>query len=104
MKDVAAQLKKRNNQEKLQRIDDVVGELGGGDVQPEKHRDGEAQEGRRAQQRIDADQKADGNAPGQPLRGGADAQKSEKGQNDAAIERPLCFGARPPGRPDRCLL
>ena len=74
-----------NDEQKFERIDEMVGQLRGGDVEAQEEGRGEAEDGGAAEDGIDADEKADGDAPGQLLRRGSHAQEREDRKRDAAI-------------------
>lgn len=64
----------------------MVGQLRGSDVQAEEEGRSEAEDRGAAEHGIDADEQADGDAPGQLFRGGSHAQEGEDGKRDAAVE------------------
>ena len=64
VEDAAGEADERNDQDEFERIDDVVAELRGGDVETEDKGYGEAEDGGAAEDGIDADEEADGDAPG----------------------------------------
>jgi len=64
----------------------VRGELGGYEVEAEEAGGEEREERRRAEQWVDADGKADRDAPGELARGGAATEKVDEGVDDATLE------------------
>lgn len=64
MEDAAGDVNKGNDEEKLQRKDDVVTELRGSDVEPEQEGGGETDDGGAAENRVDTDEQAASEAPG----------------------------------------
>lgn len=64
MEEAAAGPDEGDDQEELERIDDMVAELRGSYVETEDEGRGEAKEGGRAQDGVEADEKAHGDAPG----------------------------------------
>ncbi len=82
----AADADKRNDQQELQRIGEVVGELRGSDVEPEDEGQREAENRGGTEDGVDADESADGEAPGQLLWGCSAAEKSENWKDDAAVD------------------
>ena len=67
-------------------IRQVRGELGGYEVEAKEAGDQEGDGCRRAEERVDADDEADRNAPGELARGGAAAQELGEGIDDAAVK------------------
>ena len=86
VEEAAAGADERNDQNDFQRIDDVIGELRSGDVEPESRGEDEAKQGGRAEQGIDADDEAGGDAPGEAFGRGSHAEEREKREDDAAVE------------------
>jgi len=84
--DDVAEAKEGNHEQELEGIDEVIGQLRGGDVEPQDEGGGETDDGGAAEHGIDADEQADGDAPGELSRGSAHAQQREDGKSDAAIE------------------
>ncbi len=84
--DEVAEAEEGNDQQEFEGIDDVIGQLRGGDVEAQQERCREAEDGRAAEDGIDADQQADGDAPGELSWGSAHAEQREDGKSDAAIE------------------
>lgn len=64
----------------------MVGQLRGGDVEAEQEGCGEADDRGAAEDGVDADQKADGDAPGKLLRRGPHAQEREDRKRNATID------------------
>jgi hypothetical protein len=64
VEDAAGKTDEGDDQNQFERVDDVVAKLRGGYVEAEDEGDGEAEDGGAAQDRVDADEKADGDAPG----------------------------------------
>jgi len=86
VEDDVAETDEGNEEQKLKGVDEVVGQLRGGDVEAEQEGRGEAEDRRAAEHGIDADEQADGDAPGQLFGRGSHAQQSEDGKRDAAVE------------------
>ena len=93
MEDAAAKADERDDEEKLQRVDEVVGDLRGNDVEPEEAGYGEAEDGSGAEDGVDADEEASGETPGELLRGCSTAEEREDRQSDAAVD-PAVMGRR----------
>ncbi len=68
VEDAASEADEGDDQDELERVGEVVGELRGGDVEPEDEGQGEAEDGGGAEDGIDADEDAGGEAPGEFLR------------------------------------
>ena len=64
VEDAAGDADEGDDQNQLQGVDDVVAKLRGGYVEAEDEGDGEAEDSGAAQDRVDADEEADGDAPG----------------------------------------
>jgi hypothetical protein len=86
VKDMGGDVDERDDEQKLQRIDDVVSYLGGRDVEPEDEGCGEAEECGAAEDGIDADEESGCEAPGEFLRGRSHAEEGEDGQDGAAVD------------------
>ena len=63
VEDAAAQMDERNDEQDLQRVDDVIGKLRRRDVESEGEGQQQAENSGRAEQRVDADEEACGEAP-----------------------------------------
>lgn len=74
VEDAAAEPEEGNDQDELQRVDDVVADLRGGYVEAEDGGDGQAKQRGGSECGVDADEKADGDAPGQATRVGSHAE------------------------------
>jgi hypothetical protein len=90
--DQAAEAEKRDDEQKLQRIDDVVSYLRGGYVEPEDKGHGEADKSGAADNWVNTDEKANGDAPGQLLRGCSETEKREDGQRYSPVEPVVAYG------------
>jgi hypothetical protein len=88
VEEMAGDTDEGDDQDQLKRVDDVVAKLRGGYVETEDESSGEAEDRGAAQDGVDADEEASGDAPGQFLRCGSHAQERENRQNDAAV-RPV---------------
>lgn len=86
MEETRAEPEERNEEEDLEGIDQVVGELGCGDVEAEEKGEKQAQDGGGAEDGIDADHDADGQAPGETFGAGAEAKETEDGEGDSPVE------------------
>ena len=93
MEDAAGDVDERNDEKEFERIDDVVAELRGGNVEAEDEGQGEAEDGGAAEDGIDADEEAGGDAPGQLFRRGSHAEQREDGKGDAAVEPVVVDGS-----------
>lgn len=69
-----AELDEEDEEEQLQRVNEVVGDLRGDQVEPEEEWNGKRSERRGPEQRVDADDHAGSERPGELSRGAADAQ------------------------------
>lgn len=85
VKDAAAESDKRDDQDELDWVGEVIRDLRGGDVESEDEGQGEAGDGGRSDEGIDADEEAGGEAPSEPLRSGSAAEQREDGEGDAAV-------------------
>lgn len=65
MEDAAGDVDEGDDQDEFQRVDDVIGQLRGDQVEPENERRGEAEDGGGSEDGIDADEESDGDAPGE---------------------------------------
>jgi hypothetical protein len=86
VEDDVAEADEGNDEQEFERVDEVVGQLRGGDVEAEQKGGGKGEEGGAAENGIDADEQADCDAPGQLLRRGPHAQKCEDGKGDAPVD------------------
>ena len=86
MEDEAAEAHERDYEQEFERIDDVVAYLRGRYVEAEEKGYCEAEECGAAQDGIDADEEADGDAPGELFRSCSHTQESEDGKGDAAVD------------------
>jgi len=64
VEETAAEADEGDEQEDLERVGDVVGDLRRDDVEPEDEGQRKADDGRGAEDGVDADESADGQAPG----------------------------------------
>ena len=64
VEDAAAEADEGDDEDEFERVDDVVADLRGGDVEAEDKGQGEAEDGGAAEDGIDADEEAGGDAPG----------------------------------------
>jgi hypothetical protein len=91
--DAAGDVDERNDQDDLERIDDVIAQLRGGDVEAEDEGQGEAEDGGAAKDGIDADEQSGGDAPGESLGSSAHAEQCEDGKGDAAVDPAVVEGS-----------
>lgn len=85
VEDAAGNVDEGDDQEQFERVDDMVGQLRSDQVEPKGKRRREAEDGRGAKQRVDADEEADGDAPCNFLGGRTHAEQRKDGQDDAAV-------------------
>ncbi len=100
VEDAGGDVQEGEDQQELQRIDDVAAELGGGDVEPEEEGGGEAQDGGASEDGVNADEESGGDAPGEFVRGGSHAQEGEDGKNGAAVDPWMARGSEGLGGSD----
>ncbi len=86
VEELVAELDEEEEEQELERVDDMVGDLRGDQVEAERVGDDERGKGRRTEQRVDADDEAGGERPGELARGAADAEEVEQRSDDAALE------------------
>lgn len=86
MEDATGSSNERNNEEKFERIDDVIANLRGGDVETKDDGERQAEDGSAADDGIDADEEACRDAPGKLFRRGSHAKERKNWQCDAAVE------------------
>lgn len=94
MEDYVAESDEGDQEQEFKRVDEVVGQLRGGDIEPQQECCGEAEDGSAAENRVDTDEEPDGDAPGQLLRGRSHAEECEDGKCDTAIS-PVVMEGRP---------
>jgi len=94
VEDAAGDADEGDDEDDLERIDDVVSDLRGSYVEAEGDGDGEAEDCGAAKDRIDADKEAKGEAPGELFRGCSHAKERKDGKNNAAIEPVVMDGRR----------
>ena len=107
VEDAAGCVDEGDDEKQLERIDDVVAELGSGNIEAEDESQSEAEDGGAADDGIDADEEARGDAPGQLFGRGSHAKEREDRKRDAAVEPvvmdgsgamvlvdAICFGGR----------
>jgi len=75
-----------DNEKKLKRVNDMISDLRGGNVQAEEECCGQTEQSRAAEDGIDADQEAGRDAPCQLFRRGPHAKQRENGKRDATID------------------
>jgi hypothetical protein len=85
VEEAAAEAEEGDDQDELQRVGEVVGQLRGYDVEPEDKGQHEAEEGGGAEEGVDADEDAEGEAPGKLLRSSSTAKECQEGKEDPAI-------------------
>ena len=85
VEDAASGVDERDDEDEFERIDNVVAELRGCDVEAEDEGEGEAKDGCAAEDGVDADEESGGDAPGQPFGRGAHAEEREDGERHASI-------------------
>ena len=86
MKDEAAETDERDHEEKLERIYDVVSYLRGGYIKTKEKGHCEAENGRAADDGIDADEETDGDAPGEFFWSRSETEEREDWKGDAPVE------------------
>ena len=86
MEDATRDVDERKDKDDLEGVDDVVAYLRGGDIETEDEGDGKAEDGGASKDGIDADEEADGDAPGQLFRRGSHAEKRENGKGNATVD------------------
>jgi hypothetical protein len=69
VKELVAELDEEEEKQDLERVDDVVGDLRGDEVEAEEAGEDKRGEGGGAEQRVDADDQAGGKRPGELARG-----------------------------------
>ena len=93
MEDEAAEAHERDHEQEFERIDDVVSYLRGRYVETEEEGHGETENGRTAEDGIDADEEADGDAPGEFLRSCSKTEERKDGQGNAPVEPVVMDGS-----------
>ena len=86
VKDAAGNADERDYKNEFKRIDDVVAKLRGGQVETKDKGYCEAEDRGTSEDGIDADEEADGDAPGEFFWRCPHAKESEDGEGDAAVE------------------
>ena len=86
VEDAAGNADERNEQNEFKRIDDVVADLRGGQVETKDKGYCEAEDRGTSEDGIDTDEEADGDAPGEFLWRCSHAKKCEDGEGDAAVK------------------
>lgn len=85
VEDDIAEADEGDEEQEFEGVDEVVGQLRGGDVEAEEEGRGKADDGGASEDGVDADEEADGDAPGELLRGGSHAEEREDGKGDTAV-------------------
>lgn len=93
VEDAAGDVDEGNNEDELERIDDVVADLRGRDIEAKDEGYGEAEDGGAADDGVDADEQTGGDAPGQLFWRCSHAQQSQDGKGDAAIDPVVVDGS-----------
>ncbi len=93
VEEVDAELNEGDEEEQVERGDDVVADLRGDLVEAEEGREQADEQGGEADRGIDADDHAEGEAPCHAARGDSAAELTEQGAEDAAAEE-LADGER----------
>ena len=99
VKEDSPDVDERDEKQEFERVNEVVGQLRGGDVEAKDESCGETEDGGAAKNGIDADEEADRDAPGEFLRRRPHAQKREDRKRNAAIEPIVvkrCLAGRQP--------
>lgn len=86
VEDAAGGVDEGNDENELERVDDVIAELGCGDVKAEENSQGKAEDRSAAEDGVDADEKADGDAPSKFFWGCSHTEEGENGKGDPAIK------------------
>jgi len=86
MEDEAAKAHERDDEQEFERIDDVVAYLRCCNIEAEDKGYREAEECGAAEDGIDTDEEADGDAPGELFRSCSHAEKRQDGKGDAAVD------------------
>ena len=94
VEDSAGDVDEWNDQDKLERIDDVVADLRGGYVEAEDESYSEAEDGGAAEDGVDANEDAGSYAPCEFFGCGSHAEKREDGKGDAPVEPVVVDGRR----------
>jgi hypothetical protein len=94
VEDAASNSDERDDQDELERIDDVIAQLRGRDVETEDEGKGETEDRSASEDRIDADEKPGSDAPGESFRRCAHAKEREDGRDDAAVGPIVVDGTR----------
>jgi len=93
VEDAAGGVDEGDDQDEFKRIDDVVADLRGRYVEAEDNSYGEAEDGGAAEDGVDADEEAGGDAPGQLFRRGSHAEEREDRKGDAAVDPVVVNGS-----------
>jgi hypothetical protein len=86
VEDATGRMNEWDDQNEFEWVDDVVADLRGGYIEAEDKCQGEAENGGAAEDGIDADEEAGGDAPGELFRRGSHAKEREYGESNAAVE------------------
>ena len=86
LEDTAGKTNERNDKYDFEGVYDVVAKLRCGYVEAQHKGYGEAEDGGATENRVDPDEEADGQAPGQFFRRCSHTKEREDGEGDAAIE------------------
>ena len=87
VEEALAEADEDEDQHQLRGEEQVVDELRRNQVEAEEERHGEARQGCRADDGVDADSRAHGERPGELLGGGSDAEKVEEGRDEAGLDK-----------------
>jgi len=93
VEDAAGDADKRDDEDELERINDVVADLRCGYVEAKDKCQSEAEDGGAAEDRVDADEEAGSDAPGQLFRRCSHAQEREDGKGDTAVDPVVVDGS-----------
>jgi len=94
VEDAAGGADERNDEDELERIDDVVAELRGCDVEAEDEGQGETKDRGAAEDGVDADEESCGDAPGEFFGRCAHSEKREDGKGNASVSPVVVDGNR----------
>lgn len=86
VEEAASRVDEWDDEDELERIDDVVANLRGGYVEAEEEGESEAENGGAANDGVDADEESGGDAPGKLLRRSSHAEEREDGKGEATID------------------
>lgn len=86
VKDSAGGVDEWDDEDEFERVDEVIADLRRSDVEAEEEGKSETEDGGASEDRVDADEQADGDAPGELFGGCSHTEERKNGKGEATID------------------